>query len=106
MHHALDSVAELENIEVDKQTYADSAQAHVGKDLGFVYRVERRRRTSLLQSLVSPRSSRCGIRPPVSGLHKPRAAELRSPLQTQGLSVLRPDRPDTRFQEVPGQGRN
>jgi hypothetical protein len=40
MHHALDSVAELENIEVDKQTYADSAQAHVGEDLGFVCRVE------------------------------------------------------------------
>jgi len=34
--HSLDSVAQVEGVEVDQEAYADSAQAHVGKKLGSV----------------------------------------------------------------------
>lgn len=40
VYHALDSVAETKNIEIDQQAYPDAAQAHVGEELGFVDWVE------------------------------------------------------------------
>jgi len=35
-YHALDSVPEVKNVEVDEQSHADSAEAHVGQELRFV----------------------------------------------------------------------
>jgi hypothetical protein len=41
IHHALDSVAQVEYVKIDQQAYADAAESHVGQELGVVNWVDR-----------------------------------------------------------------
>ncbi len=83
IHHSLDSIAKVKDVEIDQQGHADSAQAPVAKELCLVDGMECVNGFHFDNDSAFDDRDRLDIRLPVCDLHTGLAMELQS--QPQGL---------------------